>query len=274
MGINASRLEHRLGLTGFDIPGHIRSDKAEGYAGLALAWDETASERVEPPDDLLQQFIGLGGPGAENRERILQFASRYGPLCLCYGHAAPISDCRAHSRMTSAEKRCEMMQPEPLLAWYAYATHAKGIVWLSSALAREDSAQELDRAAACVFFSKPKTGLPSKESEWHQMLLQGSVGQWMPLLEPLVYRKGRREFRFDLAGLGLLGSLAKRLVNVVLGNKSWAMCHECGTLFSPTRKPRVIQRAFCPRCRENKAPQKWAARSWRARQRGSRSQVV
>lgn len=63
---------------------------------------------------------------------------------------------------------------------------------------------------------------------------------------------------------GLFGAMAMQVASRVTGRAALAICHNCGSLYAPEKRPDPNRRNYCPECRRAGAPQRDAKRDWLA----------
>jgi hypothetical protein len=93
----------------------------------------------------------------------------------------------------------------------------------------------------------------------HQINRFLEIGRVRPILD---WDQGMVRYRVR----GLLGAIALQLLLIATGAESWVICSGCARPYQPLeRAPKSGQRAFCPTCRRSGAPERIAAKDYRAR---------
>ena len=294
--------DRRLGRapTGLGLPlAWLREWRESGFAELAIAWDEgemldfqreegdyiggqalpgwyerritQRRARLVGAADTRTVLDGFLGLATGTPQDIVAFAERYGPLLLCQAHGHPLAHCRSTNLATPY---CFLTRPESLLYWVFYSLHARAIVRLASAL-RGSRVPNLERDWALLLgidaneLAARQAALEADEIAWDKWgFLSQEVQRWLEWgnVKPWFGWTEGASPSLDEVGDGLFGAIAKHLVHAVIGVER-ELCYECQTPYTPTRKPRADQRNFCPKCRQKGAPNKWAQRDHKARER-------
>jgi len=165
---------------------------------------------------------------------------------------------------------------ELLSSWRDYASWARAMVSLAHRIAIDDPLSDDGAIAdyATVWLGRAVSPALAREHidprvtpERAGQAVAMRLGDWLAL--------GRVELRvrwsggFDVAlghdGVpGLFGALGSRLLAAVSG-RSLALCHHCGGLYQPSRRPAAGRRSYCPACRQAGAPVRDAKRAMRLR---------
>jgi hypothetical protein len=242
--------------------------------GNDLVWVEATSggTRVEPGRGLLERFIELSDSSGE---AILQYARRWGVLCLC-SHGLPMTHnpgdlssppfsalargaaalgqgCRpVRALHEGPDGRSSAMSREPLETWRDFAELAR--LTLDAALRLADS-QSVNAAI------------------WHSLLgmSEGAAGDadllafvlraWLKITDVRVGFEWGEPPQPTFVASSLLGAIALELAFSVRGGAA-VRCASCGTPFFPARRPPAGRRSYCPTCRQKGAPGRDAAREY------------
>jgi hypothetical protein len=243
-----------------------------------------------PDGSLLTGFIGLE---TATSEEIFEFAMRWGTLGICE-HGLPSTHSQQLKRPSFDYPYCplrpeggeEGVLREPLIAWRNLAGSFEAIASIASRVLRNE---------------------PGHLEDWERLLLSQPVGiaahdasfipardaahqyfddvQRAPLVESLEtilvmadlrpsirWRRGNPSPEFDLVPGSLFAALVMELMYEVTGSDPMFHCSACGRLYKPARRPRTAERHYCPRCRREGKPQRYAEqrRAERARRRTNR----
>ncbi len=258
------------------VPGSLTL--SEAYGELSLVWEEGSDRRKpEGEKDVLRKFIRLakGSP-----ESILGFAERHGVLNLCFEHKLASSHFRLLDDHTPF---CFPRRIEPIRVWRAYAREAKAIIsiaseirlgrsgnrrdWVDLHIAREDRRSRRFRLLKGVNRDGYEPAFDRVSPEEAQTWLSRFVQDWIEEggLRPKFTWKGKSP-EITLGGEGLFSELARQVAFGVAAADGWVVCTECGSPYSPSRKPTRDRRNFCPGCGPKAGP-KHAKRDQRARDR-------
>lgn len=239
------------------------------------ALDPEFQERLVNPENLLDRFVSLAE--TDDPKTYRDFAERYGVLRICQRHLQPTSYCSRHARGARSAQACSPLWAEPLVLWRFCAEFAVAVLRIAHRLQGGEPEEASDRDWGIVLNEDPETvrnrrerGFEPEGVGWNaredlarhlnRWLAYGDVRlhvRWLPDDAPVVEDTGR----------GLFGGLAKRLAYATTGAEARLICHHCQTPIRPTQKPRPGHRVFCGRCRRNKAPQRYAMRDLRERNR-------
>jgi hypothetical protein len=269
-----STLTRPLAETAWQIPGDIRlvrepSDPSleiaeplmEGrdlqrVAGLvkdylpALVWQHLRADGGFPADEaddrgVLEKFARLHDAPPE---RMLAFATQYGPLHLCE-HSLPACHNPGWRRGNTTHGACRPLQFEPVAFWHHYARQVQAVLTIAAKLYRgELGAEDHWRA---IFESDSRKIVPWwNRTPWSdRRMLAEVVGEWLALgaVHP-TFRWTDQGPEVALEGWGVLGAVARQLTFTVLRSDGLAFCAGCGTPFSPKRRPAKNRRSWCPDC--------------------------
>ena len=255
------------------------------------------ARRVPHGANLLREFAGLEDAPDE---RILRFARKWGVLGICR-HGLPSS----HSRRCMPWGGNSQSGKESVARWRYYSRRSRSLLLVASRL-REPPRWTADglpvfpwtpaelrplafdlgsvlleaergntKESAAVFGPAEPTLLLL--DVWQ--VLTNVVNEWLALgnVRPVLLLSefaGGGRLRIVLAPFGkpwepefpLFGVLGMQLAFAVSATRGLAFCG-CGKMFEPGRQPVGGARHYCDDCRESGAPQRDAARDYRARQR-------
>jgi hypothetical protein len=205
---------------------------------------------LEAGEELLPAFLRLA---EASDEAILAFARRWGMLGLCH-HGLPTFhdksfDVFNHRTLDDGSTCWFEGRREATSAWRHYASRARGLVALSVRLRSgsgvDDDAAEREYQDAVsrisVVTSVERVGDPDGKRHKLGDLVANEIRRWLDV--------GRVGLRVQWTGDGfvpvlesdypfLFGALTGRLFLAVAGH-SVALCHHCGGLFQPSRRPAV-----------------------------------
>lgn len=286
----------RLHVGQWVVPSDVEPD------GHGIKWRvvDGGGDGTEMGPKMLERFIGLADADALT---VARYARRWGVLRLCE-HGLP----ETHTvdlgwyldrPISGGRGPCAYVgsgEPgwwhEPLQAWHSFARQAEAVVSLAVAL-RRDSLGD-----ARTWATVPDYPVEVVEPPVHHTPGPLDFGQeWLaqPLPTPESVEEGRRvlgqvvdqwlrwgqvrnRLHWDTAEPtltvqphGLFGAIAMQVASRVTGRAALAICHNCGSLYAPKKRPDPNRRNYCPDCREAGAPQRDARRKYRADQRAKKA---
>lgn len=249
----------------------------EGREGPALdwTWPEIPEEppfdwpeiTVQGDGELLDQLIKVAeteqtppdqrGVAFEECSPV-NFVRRYGVPGLCERHGLPLRSWHVDPRCRRGGE-CEVWRPLPVEEVLRIARAVRGMIVLSVNLENEETAtrEQWERFL--------RAHLPRAEhekvSEWASDHAQaGTEEQYRRLTLYLDewaqdggirLRVRRREGAFRVEPWHrntLLGAISRQLFLTVVGDAGIAVCHGCGAIFTPSRKPAKGRRSWCQKC--------------------------
>jgi hypothetical protein len=253
---------------------------------------------VTPGPTLLEEFVRLT---ALPDEAIVSYARKWGLLGICR-HNLPRTHWRKsiHSG-TSTDRFCDLRlykNPdgsvetsgwEPLVAWRRYSLKAKSLLDVAAHLhagrivTDNKVAVGLDKSLysekKLSFEVRRRFQIVTLSAELNRWLALGNVRpffSWSLVEEPSVsfgttwFWMARSIERtlvvelIDFQGSSLFGALGIQLLMAITRVQGFALCSECGEMYSPTRRPNANRRNYCAKC-GIKAARRAASREYRAR---------
>ncbi len=222
---------------------------------------------------------------------ILRFARRWGVLSLCRKHGLPTTHVHAGEsgfcRQIGHEEQLGGGGREPIAAWRKYAREASALVDAAASvlggapmdartLAILTEAPGPDPETWSEVAPEPRDSDLREMEPWqgrgdlHRDLVEFYIDRWLRYANVrLGFAWARRGPEIVLGGSdGLFRTLAMELAFRVTRTERMVMCSGCRRPV-PAR-PRPGERTYCPDCRRDHAPQRHAARDYRARKRLSR----
>lgn len=215
--------------------------------------------RTRADGSMLERFVSL--PSGTDAA-IVRFARRYGPLGLC-AHGAPAS----HS------PHCRPVCDESLEDWRFYSRSALAMLRIGAAIALERLPDAADWQA---LYKKSGRVAPwwHRDINTEKSALEDVLNEWlsyaMPRFEVNWPLTPHSRPALEMAPAGMAGALVLQLVLRVGRKDTMAACDNCGALYSSQRAPKTGQRHFCPDCRRNKIPEKYAHADYRAAKKGTK----
>lgn len=237
------------------------------------------SRMVRPNPDLLEKFLGLE---SVDDKKLRSFASSFGPLGIFCGppesRDASVEYCdvwryfaraitallRIAARTKADAKDSEddwiLIKKAPLVMrdWYKRKEHsAEGVF----------NDPETAWSAMLLFIQRGKDRDRAMLVRLLNTLLQlGQVRPWV------LWPEDSSRPRVVYSSPRLLSYLALQLCLRVGGLDSFVVCHHCRKEYSPPRRaPKANQRNFCPECREERMPQKYALKDYRKKKTSSKN---
>lgn len=228
---------------------------------------------VTPPRDLLERFLRLRDA---DDSAVLEFARKWGPLPWCSEHALPAP----HSRLCFMNLAfADEVYREPASAYREVAA-SFFLIRDAAARATAGTSRESARVAGAELWKiiVPAMSRSQRDAEEASTAygLKGSVEQVANLW--LIPRFGivpslAWDESSDFASLGfspldpcLITTLARRVLGRFMSPLHH--CSGCQREYSEGdryRAPKQGQRNFCPECRANRVPQRFAEREYRLR---------
>jgi hypothetical protein len=189
---------------------------------------------VRPTRNLLSSFCALtfdslDRPGyvESNSERVMRFASAYGPLGLCKAHCLPASHTGTGSSLCPINikrHRALSVVREPWAGWNRYSRLAAAIVGLLVAGGPAD-----------VQALRAITGRDDPREVILTWLNWCRINFWLD-----------ENMRLDFYTVpSLFGYLGIQLALVAAGRRGVAVCAGCVEFFSPKRQPTPGRRSYC-----------------------------
>ena len=161
-----------------------------------------------------------------------------------------------------------VMQPTAL--YRQYAREVRAIIHIASFLHRKKRISDEDWQ---TLNSAGTAGSPDDhEVRRHIELLVAKWVFWGDLRPALLWEEGRTDI--GLQGDGLWGALARQLVFAIAGVDRWALCHGCGEVYVPKRKPATGRRMWCPKKSCQRASLQRAQRDYQAREARKRGSAA
>jgi len=200
---------------------------------------------------LLPAFCKLADAEAP---RILAFARKWGPLCLCEHHV-PYGGCLKCEPPFSATDVVELFR-EPVEAWRCFAAAVRAAIAVSIRLYKGEAVPIEDARAALASWPigtaqkggklvEPRRGV----ADWRSLSLL--LDEWFVMAGPLRVRPWMKEgggVTVNLIAQGLFPAIVRELTFSVAKVSGLATCSACGQIYAPTRKPRADRLNFCPDC--------------------------
>lgn len=237
------------------------------------SWASGGGEFVTPPRDLLARFIRLrdGDDSA-----VLEFARKWGPLPWCWEHSLPTPHSRECHAALCYERRSYW---EPASAYREIARDfARVVTAAERALVNPDGEAALLAGAELWKIIIPAMSRSQRHAEESARAcgLKRSIVQvansWLiprfGIAPSLAWDQSS-----DFASLGfspldpcLITTLARRVLGRFMSPLHH--CSGCQREYSEGdryRAPKRGQRNFCPECRVNRVPQRFAEREYRLR---------
>lgn len=230
-------------------------------------WKELLPRYIRAEGPILDQFARLT---AQKPDGIVRFAKQWGVF-------------RRHEHRTEEEGPDGVFHPEqgkePLAMWGAIASQARAILRIAANLHnRTQTAPEdwevaltrgIIRADAAETLAR-RTNDPCFCHRWfEQDTLEDIVHGWLDSADvrPRLRWPANQPAEVTLQGQGLGGVLAVQLLAAVSKAEGIELCSFCGGPYTPERRPRQGERHYCPTCRNEKIPQRDAARALRQRKK-------
>jgi hypothetical protein len=222
---------------------------------------------------LLEGFVRLTDASPE---AICTFARRWGVLRICH-HGLPATHNPRPPELPAQSGIATWCYPlrqsgwywEPLDIWHDFARRARAVLNLAAAMGQKTSTRREDWAVLHDTWAQrwDASGGNVPVATMH-LVLEHVVNTWLvwghvcPMLEG-----SNHGLRIELRGGGLFGAIAVQLLAAVSRSKGWAVCINCGDVYSPLRRPKRSQRTYChkPECKA--AAIRDAMRDYRARRR-------
>lgn len=257
-----------------------------------LEWEFGENRRsTTPGPELLEGFLTLvDGSPAE----IWDYAEKWGVLAICeHGlpnshastrewlmgpfvlpryHAAYYSLCQP-LEVTEVERSMLpvelwiMQYYEPLAAWRKYSRMAHTLLDLAVTLDDGKLGTETDWKIVCG----DQWSLPHSVEEG-RFIIGRVVSGWLALggVAPyLDWTDQNPQLRLSVEGL--FGALGTQVLLALSRSEGFAVCTECGRLYTPRPKARTGTRRYCEQCRSMGAPARDASAAYRRRKKGEDS---
>ncbi len=238
----------RAGFTDADLklgrpvsPGRIFVPSSIRLKGQAIHWDREDFRTAEPSKAMLTSFVELWRePGDRGARRILNFAKRWGVLCL--------------DENEDLIPYWPEAGTESIEAWRFYSRKASAILTLATGFRRRDSGSDTEWKALGSVEGKPKA--PSRAFEglgFYRLILGGEVRHWLRSggLSLSLQHGSAFGWTIELDYNGhLMAAIALQLA-LTLAHSALYMCGACGLPFQRDlgeRQPNRGQRAFCGIC--------------------------
>jgi hypothetical protein len=313
LDFNGKNFYHQLSMDIQPVPHELRGAlPGAGYSvgewsvtrdlrldGIDLIQPMTARSHPAPIPDrsLLVGFIELetAAPDA-----ILEFAQRWGTLAICE-HDLPNSHAPHATRSSFDSPYCALrleggangVLHEPLTAWRNLAGTFAAIARIATHVLDNNPApvedwERLFRARPVGVATHDEWFIPARdvtsdvpaevyfdEIQREPLVVGLELILAMADLRPTIrWRRGHQRPEFDLLPGSLFAALVMELMYVVTGSDPMVHCSACGRLYEPTRQPRQGEHHYCPRCRREGKPQRYAEqrRAEKARRRKNRGE--
>jgi hypothetical protein len=99
------------------------------------------------------------------------------------------------------------------------------------------------------------------------------LGQVRPWVTWSDSARGRKHLQIKYSSRSLLSNLALQLCLRVSKMEAFLVCVHCQTVYAPlVRAPKTGQRNFCPKCRRNGIPNKYALKDFRRKRRSENAE--
>jgi len=242
------------------------------------SWVTPPPIQVELKDDFLHWTLSPGRPpsylspdtrgmlGAFIRlrddEGILRFAQRYGVLFICE-HGVPASHNSGGGAYLGKDTSCKPQgwpddPREPVACWLRYARLADAFLEIGYALHSGQLGDTIHWETIYQNLPDPNKTFAVDSSGMALFALSSAVQVWLSLDPPTVrfrWLPGEREPELQLKS-STFGALGLQLAAALLRVGSIVLCHSCGAVYEPRRKPRAgyDKRNFCPDCRDTVGP--------------------
>jgi DNA-directed RNA polymerase subunit RPC12/RpoP len=218
--------------------------------GDRLVWfpivGESAGKDVDAPADLLLRFVRLADASPQH---ICDFAARWGVLGICK-HGVPSS----HNPGCRPRSNDEYDYWETLEVWRHFARHARALLNVAARLHDEKLGEAADwrvvyeqSGQVAPWWNRSHGSLGVE-----RLALADCVNEWLLIgnVRPaLTWSPGEGcSSKVGLAGSGLFGVLAIRILMAVSRTAGLALCSWCGEPYAPKRRPRADRRNYCPKC--------------------------
>lgn len=239
--------------------------------GQGLRWRMGRSMKGRPVSpSLLADFVEL-----QDEQDILAFAKTNGVFGLCI-HGVPFTHRLWSSDVLApTEKGCKWFQEgdlfcEPLYEWRLLINALRGARALGIELRHRSSGAVKDWTPLGTYFAVHKIDWEIPAADGRTVYDRFAAG--FDDAVTLLLRIAQVRVEFDRTGggpplilrrAGLYGALVYQLVEELVGPSGLSKCSSCPALYSPLRRPKRNQRNFCPRCRDQKIPQKLAMQDYR-----------
>jgi hypothetical protein len=240
-----------------------------------LVWNPSGKFSEKTPDkDLIVQFSNLA---LTESLGILRFARKWGVLGICV-HGLPASHNSELPFTTQAEcPPCTPSGSESIELWRRFARIARAMLSIATQLHNVRRGNENDWLV--LLQGGAESNLPT-DIATERRLLKDAVNLWLELGNV----RPRLEWDFDVAivlayplSSSLFGVLATQLPSFVARSEGLLTCASCGrsgTLsqlgITRFRRPRAGNRFFCDDCRDEKAPQRFASKAYKGREKAKK----
>ena len=226
---------------------------------------------IESPDynfkdsdeGVLDAFVTLADA---TDEQILAFAQRYGALEMCEHGFPPLWHVPSWGRKgpnLAYKEWCLdsniVLQPTEL--YRQHAREARALLRVASFLHQKKRVPDEDWQ---ILKESRTADLPDDHEVRRR--IEHVVAKWVfwGNVEPaLLWEDGRTDI--VLQGAGLWGALARQLAFAIARIDRWALCHGCGKVYVPKRKPATGRRTWCLEKSCKIASRRRAQRDYRAR---------
>lgn len=262
-------LARPLPLAGGAVPGYIELLQHE--TGPALEWATVDPQGgpsklhgrrpyylVDNVGGALDAFVRLA---EASPDAVLRFARRWGVLLLCEDGWPPSSD--PHYRRDLRPTRIELVS-----TWQQHAGLMRAILSLASDLHQDKPGEgsAWERVFATLYSGDTESwwwwNEEAQRDVSHQKFLLGGIIdnllRWVGVRPTFQWWSIEPEIR--LSGGGLYQQLVCQLVFAVARVNGIAVCHSCGGLYPPKRKPQVGRMNYCPDCGQRAAKRDYASR--------------
>jgi hypothetical protein len=240
-----------------------------------LVWNPIGefSER-EPDKDLIVQFSNLA---LTESQGVLRFARKWGVLGICV-HGLPASHNSESPFITQDEcPPCTPSGNEPIEQWRRFARLARAMMSIANQLHNGRRGNEGDWLV--LLQGGAESTLP-KDIATERRLLQDAVNLWLELGNVRPRLEWNLDVEIALAyprSSSLFGVLATQLPSFVARSEGLLTCSSCGRSGTLSqlgtlreRKPRAGKRFFCDDCRDENAPQRFASKAYRGREKAKK----
>ena len=195
-------------------------------------------------------------------EGVLRFAQRYGVLFIC-DHGIPASHNPGGGVYLDKDTSCKPQgwpddPREPVDCWLRYARLADALLDIGYALHNGQMGDTKDWETIYQNLPDPNQTFAVDSSVMAHFALSSAVQVWLSLDPPtgrFRWLPGEREPEIQLKS-GTFGNLGLQLAAALLRVGDMVLCHNCGEIYEPKRKPRAghDKRSYCPDCRPTAGP--------------------
>lgn len=227
------------------------------------------NKRVRSDTRVLDAFVALSDA---TDTQVLRFARRFGALEMCkhgmsfLGHVVSVWEPRSGQVRVITE--CHVrMELQPTDVYRKYAREIRALLRVAASLHR---GRQIHRDDWQVLKGTDEAKqVPDADAAREAVEIW--VGNWLSQgrVQPTLGWNPETGADIKLWGFGLWGAIARQLAFAVARIDRWAICHGCGEVFVPTRKPRSGSRIWCSKRECKRAARRRAQRAYKRRVRAT-----